>query len=274
MKQTYYALLLFFVFASCQQEVKTEENKQVKDNAEQELSSESEIVANDIEEDETPRTFDYYAGTIGLYGEDVLMEINQNELTLSGRYWYLKHGRQIAIQGEASAKSSEWQLTESLKNVVTGYMTLQLENGALTGQWYAPGKKSELQEVVMKKVFTSDNGQIQPEFEDFSRSKVITMYNGDKDEVTEEDASDDIRLVRIGDYVLFQYFVIGANAHVGHINGLAKFESKTKAIFKGEEECQLSLDFNGNEVTIREDENCSYYRGMRAYFDGTLTKMP
>lgn len=274
MKRRYYALFFFLAFASCQQEAKTDGNEPTKEKTEQESTTESEIVANDIalEEDEAPRTFDYYAGTIGLYGEDVLMEINQDELTLSGRYWYLKHGRQISIEGAASAKSSEWQLTESLNNVVTGYMTLQLENGTLTGQWYAPGKKSELQKVVMRKVLTSDTGQIQPKFEDFSRSKVITMYNSDTDEATEDDVSDDIRLVRIGEYVLFQYFVIGPNAHVGHINGLAKFKSKNKAIFTGEEGCQLSLDFSKNEVIIREDTSCSYYRGMRAHFDGTLKK--
>ncbi len=268
MKRYYYTFLLVFIFTSCQQEAPSEKNEKNTDAPKEHSEGEQSILN---EQPEETGTYDYFAGTIGLYGEDVLMEVNQDERELTGRYWYLKHGKQIALEGTASAKSGEWQLTESVKNVVTGNMTLQLNDAVLTGQWYAPGRKSELQEVTMKKVFTSQNGPIEPAFETYENSKTITVYNGETDE--EQEASDDIRLVRIGEYVLFQYFVIGTNAHVGHINGLAKMQGNDKAVFSGEEGCQLSLNFEKNAITILEDEDCSYYRGMRAYFEGTLKKV-
>ncbi|GAB5417985.1 MAG: hypothetical protein Crog4KO_14380 [Crocinitomicaceae bacterium] len=268
MKRYYYTFLLAFIFTSCQQEAPSIE-KEKSSEAPKEPTEFAQTTPTKKMED--LGVYDYFAGTIGLYGEDVLMEINQEELELTGRYWYLKHGKQIALEGVASAKSGEWQLKESVKNVVTGNMTLQWKDGKLTGQWYAPGRKSELQEVALEKVFTSENGPIQPNFETYKNTKTITIYNGETDE--EQEASDDIRLVRIGDHVLFQYFVIGTNAHVGHINGLAKMQGKNKAVFSGEEGCQLSLNFENNAVTILEDEDCSYYRGMRAYFEGTLKKV-
>jgi hypothetical protein len=49
-------------------------------------------------------------------------------------------------------------------------------------------------------------------------------------------------------------------------------EGKDKAVYLGEEGCELSMTFEGNDITLVEEESCSYYRGMRAYFGGTLTK--
>ncbi len=261
-----YTLLATLLFVSCQQNEGAEEsNDPKKDKVEQ-----GDTPSQEENQEETPKAYDYYAGTIGLYGEDVLVEVNTDDNTITGRYWYLKHGRQIQLEGTTSAKGNEWQVKETVKNVVTGEMTLELDGDNLSGQWYAPGKESDLQEVSLTKVHHTENGKFEPNFETYSFTKTITIYNGETDE--EEEATDDIKLVRIGDYVLFQYFVLGTNAHVGHINGLAKMASKNKAIYKGEEGCELSITFDGNEVLVLEEEDCSYYRGMRAYFGGTLTK--
>ena len=265
--------LLYTLFAatllfSCQQSEDSKESNDTPDTSDKKEQESSEPKVQ--EKEETPKSYDYYAGTIGLYGEDVLMEVNSDDNTITGRYWYLKHGKQIRLSGTTSAKGNEWQVAESVKNVVTGNMTLEVNGDELSGQWYAPGKKSELQEVKLQKVYHSDAGTIEPKFETYQFTKTISIYNGEEDE--EEEATDDIKLVRIGDYVLFQYFVIGHNAHVGHINGLAKMKDKNKAVFKGEDACELSLTFDGNEVTVMEEESCSYYRGMRAYFAGTLKK--
>ncbi len=264
-----YTFLALVLIVSCQQENETKESK----NSPGELSKqEQESPQQEIKEKkETPKSYDYYAGTIGLYGEAVLMEVNADNNVITGRYWYLKHGRQIQLSGTTSAKGNEWQVEESVKNVVTGIMTLEITGDELSGQWHAPGKKSELQEVNLQKVYHTEEGRIDPKFENYTFSKTISIYNGEEDE--EEEVTDDLRLVRIGNYVLFQYFVIGHNAHVGHINGLAMFETKNKAIYKGENACELSMTFDGNKVTVVEEEDCSYYRGMRAYFEGTLTKV-
>jgi hypothetical protein len=266
-------LLLTFTFlASCQQKKEQSSSDKPKESTSTHIEK-VQPSAGTQEEDaitEAPKSYDYYAGTIGLYGEDVLMEVHSNDNNITGRYWYLKHGRQIQLSGTKSGKGNEWQLQESVKNVVTGNMTLAVSENELTGQWYAPGKKSQLQEVRLQKVYHTPDGPMQPNFETYTFEHIISIYNGEEDE--QEEAEDDIKLVRIGDYVLFQYFVIGHNAHVGHINGLAKMVSKNKAVFKGEDGCELSITFEGEKVSIVEEESCSYYRGMRAHFGGTLTK--
>ncbi|PWL23446.1 MAG: hypothetical protein DCO96_15975 [Fluviicola sp. XM-24bin1] len=266
MKLHYVLIALLFV-ASCQQKAETEESKDQKDSKTQQKGDDDAPV---IEEEEEPKSYDYYAGTIGLYGEDVLVEVNTDDNVVTGRYWYLKHGRQIELTGTTSAKGNEWQVKEKVKSVVTGNMTLQVSGDNLTGQWYAPGKESDLQEVNLQKVYHSEEGMIEPNFETYAFTHTIFIYNGEGED--EEEVTDDIKLVRIGDYVLFQYFVIGQNSHVGHINGLAKMEGKDKAVYLGEEGCELSMTFEGNDITLVEEESCSYYRGMRAYFGGTLTK--
>lgn len=263
MKYAYY-ILLGIALASCQQEAETEEQPK----KEQEVRD--QVAIEDSTKVKTTKTYDYYAGTIGLYGEDVLVEVCKEDLSISGGYWYLKHGKRIELSGSVAPKSSEWQLEESVKGVVTGNMTLQLSDDSLVGQWYAPGKRSELQPVVLRRVLDGNEGTFNPEFEEYERKKTITMYDGSEDR--EEETSDDLKLVRIGEYVLFQYYVIGTNAHVGHINGLAKMTSDKKAVFKGEEACELTLSFGDDEVNVMEND-CSYYRGMRAYFDGTLKKV-
>jgi hypothetical protein len=267
MKIYYFAFSILLGMASCQQ------NRPEKDSNSSDDQENTDPTDTTVVETEALKTYDYYGGTIGEYEEDVLIEINKDELALSGRYWYLKHGKPIQLQGDASSKANEWQLTEKSKNAVTGHMTLQLKGDSLIGQWYAPGKKSAVQKVVLKKISTSEAGQIEPKFEDFSFAKTISIYDYDTDESKDEEASDDIRLVRMGDYVLFQYFVIGSNAHFGHLHGLAKLQNPNKAMYYGEEGCELSMTFSKDQVVMAEDEDCSYMRGMRAHFGATLKRV-
>jgi len=262
----YYFLLLFGIFlASCSEDTEAKADKETKQQEKPEAPEKADSVTA-----ETPKSYDYYAGAIGLYGEDVLLEINTKDLTIEGNYWYLKHGKRIKLKGTMAPKSNEWQIDESVKGVVTGHMTLRQKGDSLVGQWYAPGKESTLQSVALKRVLKGKEEKLSPDFETYERTKTITVYDGTEDR--EEETTDDLRLVRVGDYVLFQYFVIGTNAHVGHINGLAEKISDNRAVFKGENNCELTLTFSGNQVVVSEND-CSYYRGMRAYFDGALQKV-
>lgn len=61
-------------------------------------------------------------------------------------------------------------------------------------------------------------------------------------------------------------------SYMGEINGYAKFISSSEAIFESdneydEEVCKL-LFFRINETIQVTEENCNYYHGIRAYFNG------
>lgn len=268
MKYTY-ALIALIILASCQQK---DGKNDVVEQETTSTESTQETQPKEIEETPAaPKSYDYYAGAIGLYGEDVLVEVNSEDNIITGRYWYLKHGREIQLEGTSSAKGDQWQIKETVKGVETGNMSLAVKGDEITGQWYAPGRSSDLQEVNLKKVYHSEVGKIEPEFEQYEFTKTITVFNTEENE--EVDVTDELRLTRIGEYILFQYEVTGTNAHSGHVNGLAKMDDSNKAMFTGEEGCKLSLSFKGNEVTVSEEDDCFYYRGMRAYFDGILTRV-
>jgi hypothetical protein len=264
-------LLLFtLIIASCQNDsVSSEKGKKNTQNQDKTTSenaqtlSESELIIDTLE-------YSYFAGAIGLFEQEVLLELHCNEKTIEGAYWYLKHGKRIELKGSRSAKSNEWQLTERVKGKTTGHMTLVLKGDSLVGQWYAPEKKSEIQHVSLKRVLDNHAGKYDFTIDRYEREKQITMYDGQEDR--EETVTDAFRMIRIEDALLFQYHVTGTNGHIGTIDGLAEFVSDNRAIFRGEYNCALTITFTKDQVTVIEDD-CSYYRGARAYFDGALQKV-
>jgi len=205
----------------------------------------------------------------------VILELSFSGDSIFGGYWYLKHGKKLTLTGKASPKSNQINLTESYKGKTTGKFVLINQEDSLVGSWVAPNNSATAQNVHLKRVLKDQESPFKPKFEKFVWEHEISIYNyngEDEQSIVREMAEDDMNLVKIGDFVLFNYTVIGSNAHVGYISGLAPLKGK-KAIYKGEKPCELSIEFV-NEKTIKTDEDdCSYYRGMRAYFQGELKKV-
>lgn len=266
MKYTIYLLLTSLLLASCGE---SKPNSTKKDESNKDRIEETSI---DTIPEEIDQIWDYYGGAIGLYGEDVVVEISVNRGEISGGYWYLKHGKRLELTGEVAPKNNEWAISESYNGKVTGTFQLEERNDSLMGIWYAPGADSEAEEVVLKKLVSESKERIVPEFETYQFDHKIGIYNWETEDFDKEDATDEMKLTRIGEYVIFSYDVIGSNAHIGFISGIAETINEKKAIFYGEDVCELTIIFENNSVNV-EESDCSYYRGMRAYFGGTLERV-
>lgn len=261
MKYIVILILLAFAFTSCG------DNKGKVENQEGQKAQE-EISEKGSTEIEKSYEWNYYAGTLGFYGDNVVLEIAVDSNKIVGGYWYLKHGKKLTLTGETVPKSSEWKLTESYNNKITGAFVLENKGDSLIGTWSAPNSK-EAQPVALRRVLKNKTEQVPLEFEKYIQKHTIVVYGMDED--MEEEVQDAFLCVRLGNYLLFSYDVTGANAHMGFIDGLAQMKTENKAVFKGEMDCELTINFKGNTVEI--DENsCHYYRGARAYFSGQLTK--
>ena len=258
----HFYLLLFLVFVSC-----TENQQNDNEKASKEESSVQEEEENQPEEE---IKWDYYAGTVGLYGEEVVMQISVNKSDISGGYWYVKHGKKLTLSGQTVAKFDEWKFEESYNGKATGRFSVTNYGDSLIGQWFAPGK-DEGQEVNLKRII-SDSEEIELSFDTYTYSHVVPIFFGEEED-EEIEVVDEFKSSRIGDYLLFSYEVTGTNAHTGHISGLAEMVNDNKAIFKGEMECELTIEFTDYKTVNVDETDCHYYRGMRAYFSGELKKV-
>ena len=259
MKNTLLLLFIAFILVSCGGN-NSDKNKD-KETRESEPQSDSTALEKSYE-------WNYYAGTLGIYGDNVVLEIAVDSNKIIGGYWYLKHGKMLTLKGETAPKSSEWKLTESFDNKITGKFVLQNQDDSLIGTWYPPNSK-EAQPVALRRVIKNKKEKEPLNFERYAMKHTILMRGMDED--VEEEVQDEFLCVRLGDYLQFSYEVTGDNAHMGFIEGLAKFKSDKKAVFYGESDCELTIEFKENAVEI-DESSCYYYRGMRAYFGGKLTK--
>jgi hypothetical protein len=265
-----YITLFFFLIASCSSEVRKEEKSVSTENTKTTAETSSNNQSNPIPESVVP--FSYFTGTLGLYDGQVLMELQITDSTFTGGYWYAKHQKRIELSGHYDPRLDIYLVKESYKDKHTGNFEFQMVNDTLQGHWYAPGKDSESESFLASAVVKDVEKPIQPVFATYEMKHPITIYMGEEEGNVKEEATDDCIVTRLNDIVLFSYSVIGINAHTGNIDGQATVKDG-KAIYNGENSCQLQLTFNETSLDIEELGDCSYYRGARAYFGGTLKKV-
>lgn len=259
-----FLLLIAISSVSCKQKGDPETTAPSKDQATEVDSLEIDDTTETVE---TPKEWDYYAGTLGEFGDGIIIEITTNDTEVKGGYWYVKQGKKLALNGSINAKSGEWKLTENYDDKITGNFELKPKNDSLVGTWSTPDGKTK-ESIVLKKVISKSKKNIQPRFENYEMAHQITIYDGEND--VPEEATDEMHIGLIGNYVLFNYWVLGTNAHIGQLSGVAQMTSASKALYTDKTGCELSIVFNPNKTITVDEQSCDYYRGMRAYFAGTL----
>lgn len=260
----FFLLLIALSSVSCKQKGKPETTEPTKDLT---ADTDSTSVEDTTEIIETPKEWDYYAGTLGEFGDGIIVEINTEGSEIKGGYWYVKQGKKLTLNGAIDPKSNEWKMTENYNNKTTGNFDLKPMGDSLVGIWSTPDGKTK-EAIILKKVISKSKKNIQPRFENYEMAHRITIFDGEND--VPEETTDEMHLGLIGNYVLFNYWVLGTNAHIGHLSGVAQLESPTKAVYADKTACELTIVFNPNKTITVNEEDCGDYRGMRAYFGGTL----
>jgi hypothetical protein len=214
-----------------------------------------------------------YEGTLGLYEQQIVMELVITGEKVSGSYFYAKHQKLIQLDGTFDPAKQRVQATESYKGKTTGYLDFYVEKGELTGKWMKKAGAKD-QEDFSARMVSIAKEDYAPKFEEYDNPHEVMVYNGSEEGEEMMDANNVLKLTKIGKgYFTFYYSVVGANAHMGTVEGLGETQNGV-GFFEGEEECRLEFKFGNKTVEVEEAQPCDYYRGARAYFDGKLTRKP
>lgn len=216
----------------------------------------------------TEKNWGIYQGTmsngkhIGMY-----LALNEND-SIYGSYFYSRHQKLIELSGIYNPKTGEYTISEYYKSKLTGLFVLKNSNGKLTGHWKKNARADKQNGIEL--YFVENQKSVKPTI-DFTRyeNKHMTFEYSTEEE---SEVTDELFIAKISTKTaLFDYSVIGTNWHTGQVNGKLEYSNEHQADFEGEDDCQLSFNFEKGNVSIMES-NCQYYRGMRAYFDNELTK--
>lgn len=273
MKKFLFVALFAFAlahFPSCSSTVdQTEQNETEKvpaDDSQIESGIEGEDENEQIEE-----VWALYEGTLGLYEQQVVMELRITGDQVSGNYFYAKHQKLIQLSGTFDEDKQLVKVTESYKGKPTGYLEFYVEKGELTGKWMKKSGASEKENFSAELVpLSKENYKL--ELQEYENPHVINVYNGATEEDEQMEVTDELKMSKLGKgFFAFYYSVTGGNAHMGTVEGLGETSGGT-SYFEGEDACRLEFKFNNKTLVVTEAKSCSYYRGAHAYFDGTLTK--
>ncbi|MFT5778831.1 MAG: hypothetical protein ACI837_001787 [Crocinitomicaceae bacterium] len=216
----------------------------------------------------------FYEGRVGIYEQQVVIELGISDSTVSGRYFYARHQRFLALEGTYDTLTKEIKLIESYRGKITGYINcIQDVEGNLEGTW-SKLEDSDKEPFAATRLELNLDGKrlMNVRFEKYTHAHEILVYNGISNEPAIEKVVDEIVISHINDrYLSFHYSVIGGNAHLGSMDGIAQITEPNLAEYQSPQtECLLRFSFTKDSIAIVEEGDCSSYRGMRAHFGNTL----
>ena len=180
---------------------------------------------------------------IGLYQEAAIMvldwmdEDENGVFPIKGYYFYVKHQKNLDLDGYSEPSTRGIYLTESYKGKETGYM--QFAQDAHIQPWdgenyWAPEKGSaDKQEFYSEDLITTDpmDANIALQYQQFTNPHEISMYMGDEEGEVVEDVTDELNWVIINEeYFAFDISTTGRNGHTGTANGVTTI-SGNKAVW-------------------------------------------
>ena len=79
---------------------------------------------------------------------------------------------------------------------------------------------------------------------------------------------------KTGELLIFVHFEKDAGSCKGELKGAAKIKSPNKLFYhQPGDQCELTLDFSGNTVTLKED-GCGSHRDIKCFFEGSFVRKP
>lgn len=265
-----FILIVGLAFASCSTSATPEEiSADIKVDR---VSGENGVATEDQaepDEREEESVWALYEGKLGMYQQQIIMELVITGNKISGNYFYAKHQKTIQLDGSYDPTTQLAKVTESYKGKATGYLEFYLEKGELNGYWMKKSGSAEKEDFTAQMISLSKSDYL-PKHARYENTHEIIFYADEED--LRDEVTDVLKISALGKgYYVFYYSVTGQNAHTGKVEGLAR-SAGGSTFFDDANGCRLEFEFEKNKVTVLEKEDCSYYHGARAYLSGTLTK--
>jgi hypothetical protein len=271
MKHLFLPLIITLLVASCSSKSEKKDNNP---NTSDEVKDEQ--IVEITEEPAIDSLWNYYAGSVGTYDSPIVMELSFNGTDVTGNYWYAKHKKRIHLKGKLDSTTQEVKLDEFVKGKITGHFTFKVEEDQIQGSWFSPTATadSEKETFYCETMHTAAQKHMAPTFDQYEFVHKIDVFDPEIDDFKTEEVTDYCSITNIGnDRFILIYDILGHNYHMGSISGTGKYLTPKLGQFKGEEGCEISIKFFDNYIVVEEEQNCNYFKGLRAYFGGTLSKV-
>jgi hypothetical protein len=268
----YFLFFALFLFACESAEVDEVEIESMNGRVGSDIVDESSA-ANEINED---AIWSFYEGRMGTYEQQVVLELGILGTEITGRYFYARHQDFLALEGNFDSITETYYLTESYRGKITGYIKFTANSeGNLEGSWSKLEESDPEPFIATKLDLTVDDMQLNVDFERYDFRHEVLIYSGVSNESDVTPVVDEIMISHLDEkYFSFHYSIIGGNGHLGSIDGLGIRTSADSAEYRSPANgCVLSFAFANDSIVISEQEDCSFYRGMRAHFGNSLGKV-
>lgn len=228
-----------------------------------------------LESDETllqDTIWQVYAGKVGPYDQQIIIQFTIIHDSVIGEYYYSVHQEFLQLNGGLNKSNDSIYIQERHLGKSTGYWQIKLLNNSVDGIWRKIQNSSDQEIVTARKLFDSKKHISLSDHRFYNRPHVISFYNGENIPSDTFEVTDLCYISLISDSLLsFSHHVSAVNGHQGSIEGIAKMKSKHKATYTDTTGCELDFRFSNDSLTI-EETDCMYYRGFRANFDSKMKR--
>ena len=264
-------LAVIFFIMSCGSPGKTQPNTEEVDKSPENNTTVEDTETNITKAEES--FWGLYEGEVGLYSQQVVMELSIKENTVTGSYFYAKHRKLLQLNGSIDGTTNKVKLEEKYKGKTTGYLEFIWDEDKINGSWSkSPSSEKESLELSLLPI---KKQEYNPSYIAYEKTILIDEHGFDNhgnDSIFQEPRTNYIYISQLNESTFcFHYHVFGRNFHMGTIEGIAYKENDSHYVFKDKLGCELQ--FTKSEKTIDVNEsNCETHHGAFAYFDGTLNK--
>jgi hypothetical protein len=287
MNYLFYSILFALFLISCTAPEKEEEGE-ILEYFEETLEEEykADFPEDEVDFEDVESKHVLYC-EIGLYEEAAIMVLDWGErdengiYPIKGYYFYVNHQKNLDLDGYSEPSTRGIYLTESYKGKETGYM--QFAQDAHVQPWDGENYWAVSKDAGDKQSFYSEDllftdpmdANLALEYDKYEDGHGITIYMGEEEGDVDEYVTDELNWVIINEeFFAFDVSTTGRNGHTGEANGICKIQGdKAIWIADDEDQCTLTFDLSNKEKDISvSEENCTYFHGAYAYFDGTYSK--
>ena len=193
-------------------------------------------------------------------------------INIKGSYFYLKHGKDIKLEGFLSIKDSKVKLTESFKEKITGYISFSSKDK--TDNYWSLDNSSEKEIARLIHVSDLNKKNNVKKIETLLFEKNIQIRDNTLPENTQPfNEVSKVWISKLPDKSLaFHIQVIGENFHLGRLKGMAFPRKKKKNEYHHNsyllgDECKLKIVLEKQSIIFK-DVSCSQCCGARVKLDG------
>ena len=186
---------------------------------------------------------------------------NKDRIPIKGSYYYVKHAKEIHLEGHLETKTSRIVMNESYQGKMTGHFQFSGDDRG-SNYWLSPGSTEE-DEAILIHMFPYDSSIGEKDIASMRFNSIVKVRDHTKPEdAPHYERENWVWACKLPDNSLaFQIYVIGEDSHFGRLNGIALSDhllGKTyrhQSIIYGEL-CDLWIELNEQKNLIFKNVDC------------------